>query len=262
MAIVLVTSASGSPGVTSTAIGLALVWPKPVLLADCDRTASQAVLAGYLRGTDAGGVGLTGLARAHREARCFTSALTGETIPLAFGDVQRMFLPGFATPGAAHLFDPAWGALGDTFAALSQSGMDVVVDVGRMGPLGPPAGLLMQADAVLVVTRSHLPALSAVRLHLPILVDGLERARGAATGVGLVVIGEGRPYTAEEISRQFNTAVAGTVIHDPTAAAVLGEGTPEPRRYGDSRYIRSLRALSSAVVAQIERQRRRIGGAS
>ncbi len=262
MAVVLVTSASGSPGVTSTAIGLALVWPSAVLLADCDRTAAQAVLAGYLRGTDAGGVGLTGLARAHREARPFASALVGETIPLALGDVRRSFLPGFASPGAASLFEPAWTALGDAFAALSQAGVDVIIDVGRMGPQGPPAGLLTHCDAVLALTRTHLPALSGLRLHLPILAESLERARSSTTGLGLVVVGEGQPYSAAEIAAQFATPVVGTVVHDPAAAAVLGEGTPEPRRFGDSRYIRSLRSLSSATVARVEQQRRRVGGAA
>ena len=32
MAVVALASASGSPGVTTTALGLALLWPRPVLL--------------------------------------------------------------------------------------------------------------------------------------------------------------------------------------------------------------------------------------
>ncbi len=63
MAIIVLTSAGGSPGVTSTALGLSLTWPRPVLLADCDRHPNQAVLAGYLRGLSAGGRGLGGLVR-------------------------------------------------------------------------------------------------------------------------------------------------------------------------------------------------------
>lgn len=262
MAVVLVASAAGAPGVTTTAVGLALVWPNAVVLADCDRTPAQSVLAGYLRGTNAGGLGLTGLARAHREARPLAAALPGETIPLALGEVRRTFLPGFASPGAAQLFEPAWTGLGDAFAALSQAGVDVVVDSGRIGPHGPPAGLLAQADAVLVLTRTHLPALSALRLHLPILIESLDRLRSSTAGLGLVLVGEGRPYSAAEIGAQFAVRVAGTLPYDPGAAAVLGEGAPEPRRYQDSRYVRSLRTLSSAVLARVDDQRRRIGGAA
>ena len=42
MAILILTSAGGSPGVTTLAVGLALTWPRPVLLADCDPGAHQA----------------------------------------------------------------------------------------------------------------------------------------------------------------------------------------------------------------------------
>lgn len=260
MAIVLVTSASGAPGVTSTAVGLALVWPSTVMLADCDRTPAQAVLAGYLRGTDASGIGLTGLARAHREGRPLAQAIANETIPLAMGEVRRTFLPGFATPGAAQLFSQAWAGLGDAFDALSRAGVDVIVDVGRIGPQGPPPGLLTHADSVLVVTRTNLPALSGLRLHLPVLTDSLERLRGTVTGLGIVLVGEGQPYSSKEISDLLGSPVAGALPYDATAAAVLGEGTDEPRRYGDSRYIRSLRTLSSQIVASMAEQRRRIVG--
>ena len=36
MAIVCLTSASGSPGVTTTAVGMAFSWPRPVLLVEAD----------------------------------------------------------------------------------------------------------------------------------------------------------------------------------------------------------------------------------
>jgi len=262
VATVLVTSAAGAPGVTATAVGLALIWPSPVLLADCDRTPSQAVLAGYLRGTDAGGLGLTGLARAHREGRPLSQAVAGETIPLALGGVRRDFLPGFATPGAAALFDPAWSGLGAAFASLGEAGVDVIVDAGRSGAHGPPAGVLTHADAVLVVTRTHLPALSALRLHLPVLRESVERLRGSSDGVGLVLVGEGQPYTADEIRSQFGVRIWGALPDDPCAAAVLAQGAPEPRRYGDSRYLRAVRTLSSVVVAHLHHQRLRIAGAA
>lgn len=50
MAIITLTSASGSPGVTTTALGLALVWPRPVVLVEADPTGGSALLAGYWRG--------------------------------------------------------------------------------------------------------------------------------------------------------------------------------------------------------------------
>ena len=50
MAVIALTSASGSPGVTTTALGLALSWPRPVLLVEADPTGASGLLAGYFRG--------------------------------------------------------------------------------------------------------------------------------------------------------------------------------------------------------------------
>src|SRR5215213_8433495 len=50
MSLVVLTSASGSPGVTTTALGLALSWPRPVLLVEADPTGASGLLAGYFRG--------------------------------------------------------------------------------------------------------------------------------------------------------------------------------------------------------------------
>jgi hypothetical protein len=51
MAVIALASASGSPGVTTTALGLALLWPRPVLLIEADPTGGSGLLAGYFRGT-------------------------------------------------------------------------------------------------------------------------------------------------------------------------------------------------------------------
>ncbi|HEY9562625.1 MAG TPA: hypothetical protein VIR30_02545, partial [Nocardioides sp.] len=50
MAVIALCSASGSPGVTTTALGMALLWPRPVLLIEADATGGSGILAGYFRG--------------------------------------------------------------------------------------------------------------------------------------------------------------------------------------------------------------------
>lgn len=67
MAIITLCSASGSPGVTTTALGLALSWTRPVILVEADPTGGSALLAGYLRGTTTPPDSLIDLALAHRE---------------------------------------------------------------------------------------------------------------------------------------------------------------------------------------------------
>ena len=43
MAVYALTSAAGSPGVTTTALGLALEWPNQVLLVDADPVGGSAI---------------------------------------------------------------------------------------------------------------------------------------------------------------------------------------------------------------------------
>ncbi len=85
MAILMLTSAGGSPGVTTLAIGLALTWPRPVLLADCDPGAHQAVLAGYLHGQSSSGKGLLRVAEAHRDRRPLREVVIDQCLPLDRG---------------------------------------------------------------------------------------------------------------------------------------------------------------------------------
>ena len=66
MAVIALGSAAGSPGVTTSALGLALTWPRPVLLIEADPTGGSAMLAGFFRGTTAQTAALIDLAGAAR----------------------------------------------------------------------------------------------------------------------------------------------------------------------------------------------------
>ena len=158
MAVVVLTSAGHAPGVTTTALGLALAWPRPVLLVDADRTPTQAVLAGYLRGEHPGQRGLGRLLQAVRERRGIAEVLDDETIelpPLLASDEPPRLLPGFPHPGVVDLFATAWP---DLMAALTARDGDVLIDAGRIGAEGLPAAVTQRADLVLVVTAgtTHL----------------------------------------------------------------------------------------------------------
>ncbi len=50
MAVITLFSVAGAPGTTTTALAVALAWPRPVMLIDADPTASAPVLAGWLKG--------------------------------------------------------------------------------------------------------------------------------------------------------------------------------------------------------------------
>lgn len=244
MSVLLLASAGHAPGVSALGVALALTWPEPVLLADADREPDQTVLAGYLQGVDPGGRGLGGLLQAHRERRPLASALEAMTVPLAEG---CDFLPGFSHPGMVSLFTPAWT---DFAHALEAAGRTVLVDAGRIGPGGLPPDLVTVCSGVVVVTRSRLVDLAALRLYLPLVV-----AAAGAERVGLAVVGPGRPYGSGEIAHRFGVPVWGKLAWQPAEAEVFASGAPGPRRLMTSAYVADVRTLGGTLAERVAGRR-------
>ena len=252
MAILSLTSCSGSPGVTTLAVGLALTWPRAVLLADCDPGAHQAVLAGYLAGRSASGKGLLRVAEAHRDRRPLREVVVDQCLPLTgAGGERRLFLPGFPKPTSAAHFGGVWDELADTFDRLAELEVDVIVDLGRIGPQGLPPALLERSALTAVVLGSSLRSVMSARLALPALTYGQD-ARGRDR-VGLVLVEEGRPYRAGEISTALGVPVVATLPHDPAAAAHFSDGAAQTRRFESSPLVRSLRGTASTFAAALQR---------
>ena len=252
MAVIVCASAAGAPGVTTTALGLALTWSRDVLLADCDRDPSQSIQAGYLRGMDHGGRGLAALARLHRENRALASDLWRHTVPLTqSGDVRRQFLPGFSQPATVRLFDNVWAELSDALAGLDELDTDVIVDAGRVGRDGLPLPLLAQASAVCILTHTSLRALAATRLHLPLVADQLDQLPVAAA-LGLVLVGPNAPYSGGEIAAQFGTPCWAEIELNHKLASVLSDGAPEPKKFHQSSLMSQYRAMGLRFRERID----------
>lgn len=262
MAVLLLCSASGSPGVTVTALGLALTWPRDVLLADVDRTPAQTILAGYLRGGAAGQRGLSAVLQAHRERRPVVDAVNSEALPLptppgrrpAFErerPTQRRFLPGFAHPGAVEVFGAVWRDLAEV---LQAGPCDAVLDAGRIGTRGLPLELTDAVDRVGLVCRASLVSLAGVRLYLAPLLEQVSPER-----VGLVIVGPGRPYRAKEVSEQFGVDVLAEVAWEPAAASDLAHGEALPRTWQRTRLASSYAAAATGIAELYEAERARIG---
>jgi len=253
MSLVVCCSFTGAPGVTTTALGLALAWPRDVVLADCDRDPAQVIEAGHLRGVDLGGRGLSPLARAHRERRSLVDELPSQLVPLQDnGSRVRRYLPGFAHPASATVFAPVWPEFAAALAGLSSQGTDVLVDAGRVGREELPAALLTEADLVLVVLRSTLRSLAGARLHLLALSEQMGALAGRAE-LGIVLVGPGMPYFEAEIASHFGLPVMASISFHPHAA-VLTDGRPEPRRFGDGPLMRSYRAAAAALSTRLLRR--------
>jgi hypothetical protein len=246
MAVIAVTSASGSPGVTTTALGLALVWPRPVVLVDADPVGGSALLAGYFHGTVTDGDAIVTLVLAHRDGR-LAEALPGVLIGVP--GTQVSVLPGPRSHAQAGSLAELWPTLLLELQALRETGQDVIVDVGRLGMVGSPRSLIAASDLALLLVRSDLPALAAARQWA---MDWAQLAadRTRPGTAGIVLVGPGRPYSAHEVARVLPLPVLGTVTWDPASAAVLSRGDQPTRRSWASRdrLVGSHRALASALV--------------
>lgn len=249
MPLLVLVSASGSPGVTTTALGLALTWPRPVLLVDADPTGGSALWAGYFRGGQAPDGGLLDLALAAR------AGSVNEVLPkmvVRIPDTVVSVLPGTRTHIQARGLGSLWEPLGAALLDLDGTGQDVIVDAGRLGLEGSPQALMTAADLTLLVVRSDLVALSGARSWAETLcgdahtVDGVDGA-GASRAVGVLLVGEGRPYGAREVAKVLQLPVAAVLPWEPATAAVFSAGAEPPRRFNASPLVRSLRAAGSAI---------------
>lgn len=245
MAVVALCSASGSPGVTTTAVGLALNWPRPVVLVEADPTGGSGILAGFLRGTVEYDVGLIEL------------ALSPLNVADALRDVMRpiapavSFVAGVRTPTQARALRDLWPTLSATLADLDANGQDVIIDAGRLGLSGSPQPLLEEADLTLLVTRGTLPALAAAR-------PWAEQAGQPTTGwrhAGLMLVGEGQPYRAQEVSKVLRMSVVADLPDDPEAAAVYHRGAAPPKRFETGPFMRALGAAVQSIRTQTTRSR-------
>jgi hypothetical protein len=265
VALIVLTSASGSPGVTTTGLGLALTWHRPVLLVEGDPTGGSAVAAGYLRGQVAPPEAMLALALAHQDGD-LRQTLSEVSITLPGSQVR--FVAGIRSHEQAPSLLGLWEPLGAALRSLEDTGQDVIVDAGRLGLTGSPLPLLDQADLTLLVARSDLLSLAGARSWAVTLKDRFDRA-GASHNLALLLVGDGQPFTAREVTSVLDTSVAATVAWDPEVAAVFSHGATPPKAgiahrvagraaLPDTALVRSLRATGSALTATIRDNTQRL----
>lgn len=237
MTLVTITSASGSPGASTTALGMAMTWGSPCLYLEADPTGSSYLGAGYYRGeampTERT---VADLAIPAREG------VLAETLPMylaRLGESETFILP------SAHGHTQAGGLSSDIWAQIattltsSTNAVDTIADIGRLGLAGSPRPLLTAADMVLLVLRSDLPGIIGAQSWARSLRDA--RA-GLTETLGLVLITPGHRarrgiphHSAREISTVLGLPVVATIPDLPDEAAVFSHGTTSPRRRAELR---------------------------
>ena len=257
MALLALVSAKGSPGVTTAALALATVWPRRVILAECDPAGGD-VLSGYLAGSQDASRGLLGLTRAERRGD-LTQELAGQLLALD-EPMTRLLLPGLTDPNQAVGLAPLWDRLATVFMGLEDADppTDVIADCGRLGTAHFPTPMLRRADLVLLTARSSLTSIAVAQPWVAWMRRDLSATNEDAPALGILLVGAARPYSPREITAALSVPVLAVLAHDPTAADVFSRGAPAGRRFAHSALLRSAREASTTLMSRATERRRHL----
>jgi len=224
MALIAVAADKGSPGVTTSSVALAAVWPRPVLLAECDPAGGDLV---YRLPAAGGGQldvrrGLLSLAVAARHG--LQPRQVWEHTQKLHGGLDVLAGVTSAEQGAG--LEALWGQVGAVLSAHPQA--DVIADCGRVGADGPFYDLLAHAAAVVLITRPDLGEVVRLRDRVSAVSAGLQRRGRPGVQVGVVVIAEHKVFgnAVAEIGRALADGrrpgvVIGGIAFEPKSADQL-----------------------------------------
>jgi MinD-like ATPase involved in chromosome partitioning or flagellar assembly len=247
MGLLAIASAKGSPGVTTSAMLFAALWPRPSILVECDPSGGDVALR--MPGADGepldSNPGLLNLVAAGRKS-LYADLVSQHTEKIVGGlDV----LTGMTTPEQAAGLGQ-WNALGVLFAELP--GTDTVVDLGRIGAETPQNAILASASAVVLVVDTVPSNVVHLRERLRRVSDGLGGEVGAPLHV-VVVAPPKRSRAVAEIRdaiAQSQTPVEAVhhLAHDTTGAGFfLGQVVGSPAR---TALVRSAQPIVDALAAR------------
>jgi uncharacterized membrane protein YgcG len=218
--LIAVAADKGAPGVTTTAVALAAVWPRPVLLAECDPAGGDLVYR--LPGEGGGRLdprrGLLSLAVAARRDLQPTQ-LWAHAQKLR-GGLDVLLGVTSAEQGAG--LEPLWGPVGSVLAGLPQA--DVIADCGRLGPDGAYYDLLAHAAAVVLVTRPSLGEVVRLRDRAAAVSLAVRQRGGQDARIGVLVVADHRVFSRAlaEVGQVLGTvSMLGGIAFEPRSAELL-----------------------------------------
>jgi MinD-like ATPase involved in chromosome partitioning or flagellar assembly len=224
MALIAIASDKGAPGVTTAALALAAVWPRPVLLAECDPAGGDlvyrfpAVGGGHLD-PRRGVLSLAVVAR-----RGMQPQQVWEHVQKLHGGLDVLAGVTNAEQGAG--LSLLWGPIGKALASMPQA--DVIADCGRLGADGPLYDLLAEATTVVLVTKVHVADVIRLRDRATAFAAAAQSRGRRNFGVGVVVVADHKKFRAslgevQHVLGQANApaAVLGGIAHDTKGADLL-----------------------------------------
>lgn len=242
-------SVKGSPGATSTALGLAAVWPRPVVLVEADPAGGD--LAYRCRAENGGPVypspGLLTLGAAIRGGIPTAGVLTDHAQRLACGvDLVQ----GVASGAQARGLRTLWSAIAD---ACTVSHVDVIADLGRVDQASMVLPILQASDRLLVVASTSLEAVMHLSQTLPELVSAAHAGGGRAV-VGAVLVGpdaraDGDCADLDNLLGRAALPTSATLSmpYDPRALERIEQGERATGRRARSLFVRAARSATESL---------------
>ena len=242
-------SVKGSPGVTSTALALTAVWPRPAVLLEADPTGGD--LAYRCRAAHGGPVyaskGLLTLAAAVRGGVPGPEALFEQSQMLACG---VNLVQGVSSAAQARGLGTLWATIAE---ACRVSEVDVIADLGRLERTSAVMPLAEAADYLLTVASTSLESVMHLTGGLIELTASL-RNRGAVR-VEPVLVGPdahaaGDCADLDEMLSRAGLPVQATqpMPYDPRALERLEQGEKATGRLGRTLLLRAARAMAGSMV--------------
>jgi hypothetical protein len=247
--LVAVCTDKGSPGATTTALALSAIWPEPAVMVEADPCGGDISMrihgrAGWLPDTPT----------------VLTLAVNADTDPdptvvtrcsHQIGDRLRV------VPGCLVAEHASRIANWDSFAAaLANSEVPVLVDVGRVHSQSVTIPILAAADVVMVVGRSTRESVTRLRERVCRLGQTLAHERGGPQRMWPVLVARHRTGPADvadlrglfaETSAYRMLAGYGFVGWDPAGVARLESGENPTSRLAGSVLLRTAGAVAAAV---------------
>jgi MinD-like ATPase involved in chromosome partitioning or flagellar assembly len=238
MSVIAITCAKGAPGVTTTTLALAAVWPHRPLVAECDPCGG--VLAYRFRQSPTPGLITLGPAarRGLSPADVWThTQIISGSLPVLLGVLH---------PEQAAALGPLWEELP---AALAEVGADVLIDCGRLYPDSPTLPLVSTADLAIIMAWPDASGVTQIQGLLAMLAR-------TGTTASIVLAGE-QPYRTSEVraalaERGIAADLLGVMAQDRAAARRLGGEPGSDRALARSPLIRSVRQLAEAIAARLD----------
>jgi len=252
MGVVAVAADKGSPGVTTAALAIAAVWPRPVLLAECDAAGGD--LLYRLPAADGGRLdpqrGLLSLAVAARR---------GIQPHQVWRHTQKLhggldILTGLVNAEQAAGLQLLWGEIGKVLSEVPE--VDVIADCGRLGPDGPFYDLLAHASALILVARVTLEDVVRLRDRVIAVARGLANRRLSGVPIGVVVVADHKRF------KRSLAEVGQALAQSGAPARILGGLADEPKsarmlrgqwgtRLDRSLLIRTARELAARLAREL-----------